>query len=430
MKDRIAYLLKKIYKDKLSKETFWATIAKTVSTLGGVFVIVFVPKLAGAEEYGRFSLILSYIYILGVFFGTPIQVAVKKEISEKKFQPKAKLYFSQAINLKLIFSFIASGFLIAALNFFDIEILKENIVLFLILMAVMNFWGLIVNSFEAVHRLFYEAIIYVVEYLTKIILIIYFYFTTGLTAQTLLISFICGYFLALIIGLIIFSVKFEKTNRKTFIPQPKIVKIILRRSFFLALTSISSIILLRMDTIIISSLLSIKDVGLYSIASDITRESSIISVPIILGVIPLFANNKNNQSLFISSLKKLFLINGLIMIAFFLGSGFFVKTVYGTEYKISAKIIRTLSPLPLLLGLQGFAQHIFVLKDEIKRSFVLGLIAMLVNIVLSYFFILRIGILGAAVATIISYLIWIGLAYPFFRKNYLASTKEGFSKLH
>jgi len=426
----IRNLRRLVFASKLSKETFWALVAKTISVMGGVFIIVFIPKLAGAKIYGQFSLLLSYLYILAIFFGSPIQVAVKKEISEKKFQPKAKLYFSQAINLKLIFSFIASAFLIVALNFFDIEILKENIILFLVLMIVMNFWGLVINSFEAVHRLFYEATIYVVEYSTKIALIIYFYFTIGLTTQTLLISFICGYFLALIVGLIIFSVKFEKTNRETFIPQPKIVKIILGRSFFLALASISSVILLRIDTIIISSLLTIQDVGLYSIANDIVRESSIISVPIILGVIPLFANNKNNQSLFASSLKKLFLINGLIMIAFLLGSGFFVKTVYGTEYRISAKIIRTLSPLPLLLGLQGFAQHIFVLKDEIKRSFVLGLVAMLANIVLSYFFILRIGILGAAVATIISYLIWIGLAYPFFRKNYLASTKEGFSKLH
>ena len=183
-----------IYNDKVSKETFWALFSKIISSFSNLFLLIFIPRVAGIEVYGSLSLIIAYIYILGIFFGTPIQEGVKKEITQNKFSNISKKYFFEGFRLKVIFSLLATLLLFSALSFIDIQILKQNFLLFITLCTIMNLWGLVVNSIEAVHRLFYECLIYFIEYSIKLIFILYFYFFSILNLQNLLYSFIFGYF--------------------------------------------------------------------------------------------------------------------------------------------------------------------------------------------------------------------------------------------
>lgn len=409
-----------IYKNKVSKETFWAIVSKVISILSGLFILIFIPKTAGIETYGNFSLILAYVSILGVFFGTPIHIAVKKEMTEGKFNNLSRNYFLEGIKLKLILSFLATMILFIFLSFVDMQILKDNFVLFIILILFMNLWGSVVTGFESVHRLAYESFIYLLEYSTKIILILYFYFFSKLTLGNLLISFISGYGIAFLVGLTIFVVKFDRFNVYKLVKiDTNIFKKILYRSFFLSLTGISFIILSKIDVIMISFLLTIKDVGYYSIASDIAKATTIISIPFILGVIPLFANEKTLKKLFSINLKKLFLINILIFLFFLISSNYIIDIIYGKGYEPVANVLKILALFPLLATLQNFTQDILILKDAIKKIFVFGLIAMLLNIFLNYFGILLFGIIGAALSTLVSYSVWFGLNYIYLKKNYL-----------
>lgn len=409
-----------IYKDKVSKETFWAAVAKGMSVLGGVFFLIFIPKFGGIEMYGNFSLILTYISLFGIFFGSPIHTAVKKEMIEGKFNAQAQKYFYVGFKLKIIFSLFFSALLLILLCIVNIQILKENIALFLILLILMNMWGLITSSLEAIHRLFFEAFIYFLEYSTQILLILYFYYFSALTLQNILISFIAGYFISFLIGFIILITKFEKSPAiKLLSLDVRISKIILPRTFFLALTGISFVLLSKIDLLMISYLLTIEDVGFYSIASDISKHSTIISIPIILGVIPMFITNNNIKKLFYLNMKKLILINTIIFFAIFFGSNIIINLLYGEGYTTVIPLLKIFALFPFVAVLQNFTQEILVLKGESNKIFVFGLISVLVNITLNYFGIILLGIHGAAIATLISYAIWFLMSYYYIKKKYI-----------
>ena len=281
-------------------------------------------------------------------------------------------------------------------------------------------WGLITSSLEAIQRLFFEAFIYFLEYSIQILLILYFYYFSVLTLQNILISFIVGYFISFFVGFIILITKFEKNpERKLLSLDINLTTKILQRTFFLALTGISFVILSKIDLLMISYLLTIEDVGFYSIASDISKNSTIISVPIILGAIPMFANNNNIKKLFYLNVKKLISINIILFFIILFGSDIIINHIYGDGYKTVIPILKIFALFPLVAVLQNFTQGILILKDESKKIFYFALISVIVNIILNYFGIIILGILGASIATLISYAIWFLMSYYFIKKKYL-----------
>ncbi len=408
-------LKKIIYTNKVSKETFWTIISKLIFIVSGLFFIIFIPKAASIEIYGSFSLILAYISMLGLLFGTSFQVSIKKEITENKFNKIAQEMFYKSLKLKMLFSFFASIFLFLFLCFVNIAVLKENFWLFILLMVSINLWGSVVIYFEAAHRLVYNAIIYFIEYFFQISLILVFFFFGNLNLQTLLISFILGYSLSFLAGFIILHNKFTSSFQGFLQNKPDLAKIILQRAFFLSLTGISYIILSKVSVVMLSFLSGVKEVGLYSIAADTTQNAIIISAPIILGVMPLFIKN-NSELLFKKTIKKIALINiGLFLFFLFLSNPI-VKIIYGDGFENVGLLIKFLGLFPLLAVLQSFTQEILILKDKTKKIFIFGLFAALINIVLNFLLIPLFGIYGAAIATITSYFIWFSLEYIYLTK--------------
>jgi O-antigen/teichoic acid export membrane protein len=358
---------------------------------------------------------MAYIYLFSIFFGVSIHDSVKKEISEGKFNATSCHYFVKGLELKVIISFIASIGLYIGIMFIDIRIIKENFFLFLTLLVLMNIWGSVVTAFESAHRLFYEAIMYFFEYGTKFTLILYFYFTSKLNFQTLLISFIAGYFFATLIGLVIFWKKFEKTKH---IITEKITSKILSRALLLGITSIFFTTLQKIDVIIISLFMTIKDVTYYSIAAEISKQSAMISIPIILGAMPIFTA-KIIKKAFNSVIKRLFLVNIVILLILLFGSGYIIEVIYGPDYLDVAIIMRILSFLPLLITLQTFTLQILILKDATKEIFFFGLISSVLNILLNYLGVILLGTVGVAIAIVLSYSSWFFMSYFFIKKNYL-----------
>lgn len=395
----------KIFSSKENKETFWAALSKIISLLGGLVILLLVPKFAGVEIYGTFVLLLAYQSIIGLFAGNPIQTAIKKEISEHKFDKISKLFFLEGIKLKICFSIIISLIFLLIICLTNIDFIEQYFLLLIVLVFVMNLWGTVIAAFEAAHRLFFEAVLYFLEYTTKTSIILIF--LNYLSVNILMFSFILGYLVAFLVGIVIIIRQFRGScNIKSFFSfNKKIAKKILIRTFYLSLASISLILLNKIDLIMISFLLDVESVGFYGIASDIMKNAAILSAPIILGVVPLFVK-KDIKKLFSKTTKKLILVNGSIFLFVFLFSDFVVNLIYGPEFQMVSLLLKIFAIFPLLASLQSFSQEILILKDRTKQIFIFGLLAVLLNIFLNYFFIIGFGITGAAIATIISYTFW------------------------
>lgn len=412
------------HKEKVTKETLWAMCAKGVSALGGLFVIIFVPKVAGVEVFGGFSLILAYVLIFGVLAGVPVQEAIKKEVTEGKWDARSKLYFIESIKIKIITSFTATIFIFIIVNVCHIYVLRDNFFLFLILMITRNFWGSIVSNFEASHRLIYVAVIYIVEWVVKIVAIIICYCFYELTVKALVLSFFMGYISAFVVGAAIVIKKYGGISFCNFTSfDSSILKKILPRTFYLALTSLSLILLARIDVIMISYYLSLDYVGFYNIASDISKQIVFISLPFILGIVPLFVTDKQPSILFKNSLRKLCVINIIVCILIFICSEYVILLLYGKQFMEVVTILKILAIYPLCAVMQLFIQKTLILFDKTKQILLFGLCAVALNIILNALFIPLFNMIGAAIATIISYIIWNIISFIYINKLLCEKTK-------
>jgi PST family polysaccharide transporter len=192
-----------------------------------------------------------------------------------------------------------------------------------------------------------------------------------------------------------------------------VIKKILQRTFFLTLTSLSLVLFAKIDVVMISYFLSLDAVGFYSIGSDITKHAIIFSMPFILGVVPLFVKDERPRKLFIRSLRNIFIINILIFILIIVCSRYIVLLIYGENFLQVVPVLMILAIFPFLAVMQVLIQKVLILYDKTKQIFFFGLCAVVLNIILNARFIPLYNIVGAAIATIASYISWNIISYMY-----------------
>jgi O-antigen/teichoic acid export membrane protein len=355
--------------------------------------------------------------------GTQINSAIREEIVYHKLNnPISKEVFYESLKLKLILSLSITFIFGILLRYISVPIFTANLLWVLILLVLMNIWGLIISFLESIHRLFWEAVLYFVEYALTVGAIILFYTQGNLDIKHILWAFILGYSVSLVFGIIVSLRLFKHfPDVKFFRSRSNLRKKLLHRTFILSISGVLLIFLSRIDTLMVSYLLNPYELGLYSVAGDLAKNAAIISVPIMLGVLPLFF--EGNQKRFI--LKNMIIISVInlgIALGIFLVGRIFIVRIYGLSLLPAVAVLKALAFYPLFASLQSFMQEIMILKGKIKQIYLFGFIAVLLDIVLNYLLILKYGIVGAGIATTCAYGFWFLLSFLYnlwiMQKNY------------
>jgi O-antigen/teichoic acid export membrane protein len=415
----------KIFKNKKINETFWALIAKGIAVLGGLFFVIFIPKNGSVNIYGALSLILAYITIFSMLSGTQINSAVKNEIVKHKLTNSiSKDFFFEGIKLKFYLFIPFSFVFVIVIYLLRNNLLLDNMVLILVLLISMNTLGLVIAAFEALHELFFEALLYIVEYSLTVGLIIFFGLGHNLNITNILYSFIIGYICALFLGFVLLCKKFAIFQDIKIIRfNPNTFKILLKRTFYLTLAGISMIILSKIDSVMLGFLSGIESVGYYNIAGDIVKNSVMLSIPFMLGALPLFFE-KDEKTFIITNVVILLIINSIIAIGILLFGRSLINTIYGSGFGPSLYTMYALALYPLFASLQMLAQEILILKDKTKLIFIFGVVTVVINIILNLLLIPRLGTVGTAYAITISYCIWFMCSFIYLIKNFKKITPD------
>jgi O-antigen/teichoic acid export membrane protein len=177
---------------------------------------------------------------------------------------------------------------------------------------------------------------------------------------------------------------------------------------------LTSVVLDSGDRILISHYLGLTQVGLYSAAYSIaTYAEEALMTPVNMALLPAYMkvwveNGAEATSKFLSQALDLFLMAcGMIALLVYVTSDDLISIL------ASKKFAAAHSLLPILVcGLLVYALHIFFNAPLLiyKRSIVLTCvtaISCVVNLAINVVLLPRIGIMGAAVATLISYAIFV-----------------------
>jgi O-antigen/teichoic acid export membrane protein len=93
-----------------------------------------------------------------------------------------------------------------------------------------------------------------------------------------------------------------------------------------------------------------------------------------------------------------------------------VLLIYGENFLPVVPVLMVLAIYPFLAVMQVLIQKVLILFDRTKHIFFFGLGAVVLNIILNAWFIPLYNIVGAAVATIASYISWNIISYIYINR--------------
>ena len=403
-------ILNKIFKKKSLNNLIWLSSDKFLRS-GILFILtVFVAQYLGPEKFGTLNYILSIISIFYIFSALGLEPIIVKKIVESK--KKKNFILSTSLILRIFSSFICYSLLFLILNLlnFNQELLNYTLIIGL---------TLFLKSTEVFFSYFHAKLI------SKMIIIsqfigLFFLVTFQiilLINKSALIYFFWSYLLEVLIVSILIVIFYCKKNslHNFFVFKFNLAKNLVLKSWPILFSGIGIIVYMRIDQIMLGTMISQKSVGIYSAAVRISEIWHFIPKIILISITPYLINfyNKDIKKFkfeIIKFIKLNILISLVISLLIFLFSETIVSLLFGQNYVDSVQIIKIHIWSTIFVSIGVITSQWYILSNNQMYSFIYIFLGAVINIILNFYLIPAFGVNGAAIATLLSY----GLVTIFF----------------
>ncbi len=387
-----------------------------ISSLAGVLVTVYLARVLKPELFGIYSLTISTAFLLMTFTDLGVNTTLIRYVADsygKKEYELMRGYIRSLGKLKLVLTFTVSLTLFLSSDVLSLKVFHKPLLsiplkvvsAYVFLFSLLGFVNGIFNAFND----FKANLIRSLTYEFSRLLFILIFVSMGLAVVGAVLGFVVASLVSLIVLIVLLLSKYSfilgKAERIDW-------RRVLRFASYLTLGSVTWVVFAYVDSVMIGIFLPAEDVGFYRAAYNIVGAiSGFVSIPAVL--FPVFVQlegrdlrNAFNRAFKYSSTLAFPIVFGLIIVGKPL-----IEFVYGTDYLPAVNALDVLSFLILSSAL-GFWSVIFNAKEKPEYPVYVTFVAMLMNVVLNYIMILRWGIVGAGIATVMSNIFsWISLAY-------------------
>ncbi len=399
---------------ELFKQSSYYLISNLLATLAGFISFPIWTRVFSKAEYGIFSLIGTTIYFGLSFSKFGLQHAALRfhsDFKEKKINLDMSYYYSTLFISSLLISGLITLFALLISNNFINNYVEKSlhglifIVAFLIFIESIN--SILTMFIRADNKGWLYSIFSVASRYGELLgaLIIVFYFMKNLYGLFL------GYAIfEMIIFLALLALFIRKLNiHKISFP---FLKEALSYSFPLISAEVLDLILVFGDRYLIQFYMGPEAVAVYSVGYSVsTMAQSLLATPLRLAIIPMYLSiwNKDGEKETEKFLKNTLNYYFMLGIPVILGLSFFgreIVTLFATsKYQESSSVIPyIITPLVLYGAYVVYGAGLYIHKRT-KILMYLTLLSGIINISLNIVLIPRLGILGAAYATLIAYLV-------------------------
>ncbi len=410
------------YLKKIAKGTVIMIIGFIFGMFFGLLSRILIVRIVSQEEYGIYSLSLAIYSIVSTFAMFGLNEGVARQIS---YNIRDSRKISNII-LSSMFLIVLSGILVVFLfytffidfliffkgvhSIYDAKFALEVLILSLPFYLLINTITSIFRGFSIVEaKVYFKDIVPKVFFLTFLV----FIFFLEYSFREVLYSFLLAYILTSILALHYLRLKLKAYNfdlRKRF--QPIFFESIdlIKFSFPLLFVGIMGVLISWTDTLMLGYFRSSAEVGIYNVAlplADIVVAILGASGYIYLPVASQMFSEKKFHDLFnvYQTLTKwLIIVSAPIFFLLFVFSNQVIEVLFGAEY-IEAGV-----PLKLLLigfissivwGLNALTLVAMGYTKVVGKTYT---VVVFLNITLNYILIPKYGIIGAAAASMLTYL--------------------------
>jgi PST family polysaccharide transporter len=381
----------------------WLVFDKIFRLTLGLLVGVLTARYLGPERLGLLNYAIAFVSFFAVIANLGLDSIIVRDISDHKNGVNVTL--GTACLLRLVTSAISFVFACGAIYFYR----PGNALLFY-LVALFSF-TVFFQAFDVIDY-FYQArlrsripvwikcIAFLVSGLIKLLLIYYGAPLIAFAWASLFEFFMICIGMILAYHLLEFKISFWRFDFS-------LAKRMILEGWPLLFSGVLVTIYLRVDQIMIGNMLGDKELGIYSVAVRLTEIWSFIPMAITASVLPLVVNAKNNNTArYYQILEHLYLLMLWLSLSIALiltfSSGIIINILFGPEYSDAKNvvIIQCWSGVFIFAGL--VSNHWYLLEGKNKLTFYRQVTGVLMNVVLNLVLIPRLGISGAAWATLIT----------------------------
>ena len=383
--------------------TTWLFADRILRMGVGLFVSVWVARYLGVEKYGVFNYSLAFLALFSPFITLGLDNVVIRRII---LDSSAKgIILGTTFWLRLIGASISLLLAISCISLFRPDD-KSTIVLVAILSTAGFF-----QAFDTIDLWFQSQVqskytviakntAFIIITLPKIALIV---------MKAPLIAFAWVQVAEFAIGAVGLLIAYRYAGfsialwRWSF----PLARSLLKESWPLILASVSTMIYMRIDQIMLGEMMGTKAVGIYSAATRISEVWYFIPMAISSSFTPaIFKAKEISQALFHQRLRELIrlliVLSLLVALPMTFLSTAITTTLFGTEYLESGRIlsVQIWAAVFVFMGIGSLPW--FVAENCSYLALRITFIGAIVNIILNLMLIPKYGVMGAAIATVVS----------------------------
>lgn len=414
---------------KIARNTIFLTLAQVFQKVLSFFYFAYLSRHLGSDNVGKYVWALSFTGIFALFIEFGMGPFLTREIARN--YEKAKIYLSNVLGIKLLFTFITViGLLITAFSLGRDQTTLNLIYLGTAIMILDSFTFSFYSIFRAYQKLHFEAI--------------------GITIyQSLIVAFgvisiMLGFFVkavavAILVGSIFnfvysFSLILFKAKIKPSIKWDKeIVKNILKIAWPFAIAGVFYKLNNEMDKVLLGILAGNRYVGWYSIASKFNVSFTFIPGAFAMSFFPamsrFFVTSKEKLArTFENAMIYLILVSLPIMAGSYVLADRIILKLYGPAFEASIAAFQIIIFGLVFVFLNYPVGNLLNACNRQTLNTINMGIATVVNIVLNIILIPRFTYLGASIASLTSAILLVSLGIPWVSKIAPYSKKLIFNK--
>src|SRR6056297_2685866 len=412
---------------RVAKNTFWLGIAEAISRFLKYFLIIYVARILGATEYGKFTFALSFLALFGIVLDMGLSNILTRELAGEKEREEE---FNSLLSLKIILAVVGLGLIYVFSFFVTDNLVIRKLIWILAGYKVINvFMGFVYAFLRAREKMEFEGLAKAGQVFLTVLLgfIVLFNFPS---IQNLSFAYL-GSSLVVLIGFLlffhwkVFSLKIDFNT--------KIWRKFLKWSWPLAFTGLFATIYNNIDSTMMGAMGQVTEVGYYNAAYKIMMISIVPLGLIGRSFFPVLSRSfKESKEKVISIFQNRLELSVILGLPMVVGGVVMSKMIIFRVYEVSfSPAVAVLQILMLGVGAlylyKVFSQLVIVANKQ-KKIFWLTLSAAVLNIGLNLWLIPVYSLYGASIATLATFVFLAGvscwwvkreLSEVVFRKSFL-----------
>lgn len=385
--------------------TTWVILEKFISLLINFLLSIIISRYLGPEKFGDLVYVISLVTLFSIVGHVGLSGLVVKRIVEN--EKDANVILGTSFSIKT-FAYISSIIFLLLFTFFTQDGVDDVFLMVFILslplclrgieVIELRFQSKVDSKYTSLSRLtsvLISSALKLIFIYTSLSLI---YLVIAQAIQTIIFIF-----------LIIIFYKYKNYEAKSWVYNKDEAGYLLKNGSLIFLGSIFAMIYLKIDIVMLKFLTDSSEVGIYSVAASLSEAWYFIPTAIVATVSPRLIKlkneskelyNKRYQQLF----DLLFMMGLVVSIVVSLISFDLINFTYGEDYINAASILVIHVWASIFVAMRaGFSRWI-IIENMYTYSIVTQGLGALINVILNYYLIPDYQGVGAAYATLISYI--------------------------